>query len=220
MNRQKKLLSLLLVGLALSIGYAYRVANPGSRSTMPGRAAKQKGSEASSQTPLRLNLALLEHNEAPPAEVNRDIFNFKVIPPPPPPPPPKIEKPLPPPPPVVQQAPPTPQVQFNFLGLLDKEGTQVVFLSSGQELFLARPGDRFGSQNQYLLRSISDKQVVIEDGEGTAPILLNIEEPDVGASPGGAGIPAGMPGAFSADGGAMAPPAVRPRFQNFRRPAP
>jgi len=189
MNRQKRILSWLLGLLLLSGVYAWwsspvqQHAEPRSGSPA-GLSNKQSPGAASVPDDATLHLELLARAEEAYGRTERDIFSFKVLAPPPPPPPPKIEQPVPPPPPppveVVQPVAIGPAAaRFDFLGSLQKEGRQLVFLASGQDIYLVAEGQRFGKQDEFLLAGIEDNRIRIEQRGISQQIMVQTAEPDV-----------------------------------------
>lgn len=184
MNRQTRILMLALALLALAGVYAYWALptqqHVGDRRPTGKRASMEKPAVT---TAGGLHLEQLQRSVPQFAGVRRDIFHFKVAPPPPPPPP-KIVQPLPPPPPVAKPVSPPPPVavttvtaaHFNYLGRLNKQGKQLLFLASGKDIYLVAPGDQFGDQKQFLLKSADDDQVVIEQKDLNRPIVINLAE--------------------------------------------
>lgn len=227
MKRQKRLLAVLLLLLAAAVAYAIwatpeqtRIESAGNASGRRGPLPGADGPEGLSGNNHHLALELLQRSVASPVVVERDIFNFKVEPPPPPP---KIERPVPPPPPpvpapVVRQAPPPPVVNFDFLGLLRKGEVPVVFLASGKEIFLVRPGDQFGKQGEYRLVSVTDTRLEIETDPNSPPVIVPLGDPAGGGSD---GRTMGQPTDADDFGGRpVAPPAGRPRLPSFKRYGP
>jgi len=215
MNRQKRLLMLLLALLALAGVYSYwalptqqRVAG----GTRPGNISAPRSSPGATGSGLKVEQLLQSTPES--AGVKRDIFNFKQAPPPPPPPPPKIVNPLPPPPPPVAVQPPpvvAPSVaagQFEFLGQLSKGDKDLWFLASGKDIYLVATGDKFGDQQQFLLKSADKDELTIEQQGLPRPIVIRLAEQDGGGSSArSAGVSYPAPRPVAVPG---APPGARP----------
>jgi len=207
MNREKKLLIWLLGMLCLAGLYAWwaapmqqRVAKPGDKPvSTPGSRPSATGGDSSKATSLHLErLARADDGFG---RIERDIFSFKVVAPPPP----RIVKPVPPPPPVQQSVPvqPVPPVvagpvaaRFDFLGSLEKEGRQLVFLASGQNIYLVAEGQRFGSRDEFLLKSVGTQNLRIEQQGLAQPITVPTAESDArdrSRSVPGIGLPTAAP---------------------------
>jgi len=237
MNRQKRFLMLLLALLALSGAYAYwslptqqRVASEAE----PGARGADRKAVAAAGSGLKLEQ--LQQSVPEFAGVRRDIFNFKKAPPPPPPPPPKIEKPLPPPPPPTITPPPpmaVPSVaaaRFDFLGLLSKGEKDLLFLASGKDIYLVAAGDRFGDQQRFLLKSVDESSIVIEQQGLDHPIVINLMEQDSsGTSVRPSALSRPLPGPAPVVAPTTRPPASQApadtapptqRFRSFKRYRP
>jgi len=237
MNRQKRLLMLLLALLALAGVYSYWALPTQQRATGGPRSGTLSVPRSSPGT-TGSGLTVEQLLQSPPASagVKRDLFNFKKAAPPPPPPPPKIVNPLPPPPPVAAQPPPVaaPSVaaaQFDFLGQLSKGDKDLWFLASGKDIYLVATGDRFGEQQQFLLKSADKDELTIEQQGLNRPIVIRLAEQDGGgasARPAGVSYPAARPVARPSTGVVpprppqtpvdQAPPANR--FRSFKRYRP
>jgi len=190
MNRQKLILSLLLIALALSIGYAFwkspRQGSVAKRKYVPGAAAgKAPGKPAAAAGDKRVRLDLLEGGAATFSGFRRNIFKpifmgeaelaalaarpaAK-----------KIAKAVPPPPPA-PYVPPKDIAKLTFLGFLQKEGRKKVFLSNNSEIFVVKLGDSVAGRYQlvkltddYLtLRStVTGDETVIPIAESRPPVM-------------------------------------------------
>lgn len=190
MTREKKLLLWLLGLLCLAGVYSWwrspvqqRIEKPAGE---PAAAAQSQrpGADREGSRETALHLELLAGGEAGFGRIERDIFSFKAAAPPPPP---RIEQPVPPPPPSVPQpvqsvAPvPTGPVpaRFDFLGSLEKEGRQLVFLASGPNIYLVAEGQRFGGQDEFLLKRVEAQSLSIEQQGIAQPIRVQTVEPEV-----------------------------------------
>ncbi len=209
MNRKRVILAALLGVLVLCLLYAY-VATPRLEKAPP-RTSSQRTQPDTRTTktlkagdkPERINFDFLtaEPEDFPGAK--RDIFRFfqtrpvrvaapvtvietpvvtPVIP----------EKPVVPFE-VVQQS----LSKFTFLGFLEKAGEKTVFLSSGGSLFLAKRGEKFGADQEFLVTNIDGNLLKVRHAgrEGLIEIPL-IEQQKLSASvsspakmPPAAGIP-------------------------------
>lgn len=187
--KRHHLLILLLLGLVGAAVYAIWY-NPSDQARTSPVGHSGKAHQGSLRKPgaqeLALKLELLEGAKDGFSEVKRDIFNFYTPPPAPAPPPPVVKQPLPPPPPVatapaaapiVREAP---AARFRYLGMLDKEGDQAVFLATGKELYIVRNGMRFGKNNQFFIEDLSPEEISIRQQGRTSLIrvsLVEAEEP-------------------------------------------
>lgn len=216
MNRKRMVLAALLGILALCLIYAYlatpRLKKAPPRSDSPrarqvqavGTVSKDQHSKSSQE---RIDFAFLETDSQDFPGAARDVFRFGQRRPPvvapvqmpevqqpvivaPPPPPPPLEEMVPIE--VVQEA----LSQFTFLGFLDKEGEKTIFLSSEGRLFLAKNGEKFGANQEFLIADIDGNllQVRHTGRQGLIEIPL-IEQQKLSASvsspakmPAGAGI--------------------------------
>jgi hypothetical protein len=186
MNRQKLLLILLLGLFVLALAYAYRTTPRQSQvsevdprrpaSTRPEAAA---GRSVSAAEP-RVQLELLVREDDASLGFKRNIFRFRqsATAPLPPPPVPTVAL-LPPPP------PPTPPVaaarqnelaRFTFLGFLLKDGVKSIFLSSNEEIFVVRKGDRFGNNKRFLVTELTPERLTIRQDYDPRPIIIPLVE--------------------------------------------
>lgn len=174
MNRKRLLLIALLVALALSVGYAYR--------TMPRQdrveasrveAHQQKPAPQTKDQPgaakgQRLQFELLGEEAAPFPGAERDIFNFqekKMVAAKPSRPveqPEAAPPPLPPSPPASRQIMQKDLSEFRFLGFLEIADRQMVFLSSGDEIYVVRQGERFGRDQEFEVKDISENILMVQ----------------------------------------------------------
>jgi hypothetical protein len=207
MNRQRLVLAALAAVLVASLCYAFW-AMPRQEKAPPrpavAKPAVSKGKPAKSEpagkvdkqpkvSADRLQLELLNQEPRAFPGAGRDIFRFaggaiavaadvepvEVVPPPPPPPKP----------------PPTPEellrgsvTNITFLGFLEKRATRTVFLTSGDDVYLVKAGERFGKNKELIAREITAKQLVVGwvDGPETVKVqLLENEKLQPAASSGG-----------------------------------
>lgn len=202
MNRQKLVLSLLLLVLAGSIGYSFlrsprqqEVATLKNRPGMVASVTRNKKAPAptAAVNNQSVHLAQLDQAQSGVSGFKRNIFSpiFKEEAPPalklPPPPPPVKLPPLPPPMPQAQPAPPPPppptqaqvdeaeMAKFVFLGYLKKNGEKTVFLSRNNEIILAKKGTRLGSRFQ--VTDLTDEALTIKslttDQQMVIPLVEN-----------------------------------------------
>ena len=191
MNRQKRILSALLVILVLALFYAFwsnptqerGALNSDERTTTEGHGGATRGDRTVSIQTVQLDLLNFEKRKY--AGYKRDIFNFYR---------PKLKKPKP----VVNPAPvaepviikPAPVIdkvaqvkqqlaRFTFLGFLLKDNQRTVFLSKRDELFLVKKGDTFGEESRFEVVEISPEKLTIKqrNTSGLIEIVLVEEEP-------------------------------------------
>ncbi len=201
MNRQKLILTVLLALLGVSSLQFFpdasqkRASAPASSSTTAARvtavprkavsppAAQQRVDER------KLRLDLLDATPPPFAGFRRNIFQpiFREeakpskLPLPAPPVRPALPKPPPPPPavPVPPAAPaPTPVQQemarFTFLGFLKKDNQKTIFLSSSNEIFLVKKGDKIAGK--YEVTNITDEALTIHVLADGSEIIIPLVE--------------------------------------------
>lgn len=203
MNRQKLALSLLLIVLAVSIVVSYfRMPHqkeapslknrPGAPATVLRRGpAPAKGAAVDDSG---VHLALLDRAQPSFGGFRRNIFSpifreekspstLKLPPPPPPPiklppPPPPVPvhapSPPPPPPPTEEQLANQELAKFVFLGFLKKNGEKTVFLSSNNEIFLAKKGSRLGPK--YQVSDLTDDAITIKSVAGGRELVIPLLE--------------------------------------------
>jgi hypothetical protein len=145
--------------------------------------------------PGRLRLDLLDQEGQRFSGFRRNIFSpifreevklppFKPLPPPPRPvaklPPPPPPPPMPMPMPVMPQPPTPDQIadselsKFTFLGFLKKNAERTVFLSSNNEIFLAKKGSKLG--NKFLVTDVTDEAITIKALAGGREIVIPLVE--------------------------------------------
>ena len=210
MNRQKLILTILIGCLAVALIYSYismprqqrapraaftsattaRTAASLRKATVPRQSVQQRVDER------KLRLDLLDGERPKFAGFRRNIFQpifseevkpSKVpLPAPPvrsalpkPPPPPPVTAPVPAPPPA-----PTPVQQemarFTFLGFLQKDGRKTIFLSSNNEIFLVKKGDKIAGK--YEVTNITDEALTIHVlAEGSEIIIPLVENKPLSA---------------------------------------
>ena len=202
MNRQKLILCLLLVVLAGSIVYAFlrspterRVATltyrPGVSVPVPGKGIP--GASRGVAADGRVHLALLDQELPRFAGFRRNIFSpifveevklppFKPLPPPPlpmaivqpPPAPPAPPPPMAPPAPTPDEIAAGELAKFTFLGFLKKGGSRTVFLSSNNEIFLAKKGTTLLSKFQ--VSDLTDDAITIKTIVGGRELVIPLVE--------------------------------------------
>ncbi|MEZ4598979.1 MAG: hypothetical protein R2940_04235 [Syntrophotaleaceae bacterium] len=190
MNRQKKLLYVLLGMFVLALIYA--ISSYPRRERVVGEPAAAVPSQQQVQAPAprtggqqkRLPQVEQEAEVAGTAEVKRNIFE-PLFPPAPPPPPPPVPgtgageggEPAP------QDLPP-PAPPFELLGYVQKNQDQIVFLSRANEVFIVRPEERFGENNQYRIMQAGPDRVIIRE-QGGQETTLFFSEQESGVQQGG-----------------------------------
>ncbi|KAF0218295.1 MAG: hypothetical protein FD174_3048 [Geobacteraceae bacterium] len=196
MNRQKLILSVLLVLLVIVSIYSYlrlprqkTVERLTYTSGAPSQGRKA-GTPAIGVDDKKLHLELLDREQPRFSGFRRNIFmpifheEVKALPPPPPAPPGRPVLPPPPPAPPVTAPPatiaePTPvqkdMAKFTFLGFLKKDNKKTIFLSSNNEIFLVKKGDLI--TGKYEVANITDDALTIsllaEGGEIVIPLVEN-----------------------------------------------
>jgi hypothetical protein len=186
MNRQKMLLSALVMLLMIAVAYAYfRIPKQQRVSRLKyssGNAPDKIKHDTTEQNDKHLNLALLDKQMARQNGFKRNIFRLEPlkssipVPPPPPPPAPAPQPTQPPPPP---PPPPSPvraeMAKFTFLGFLKKEGIKTIFLSKGNEIILVKKGDKIA--NRFEVTNLTDEALTIssttESGQIVIPLVEN-----------------------------------------------
>jgi len=184
MNRQKVLLMVLVGLLALSLLYALWAAPRQQRTSSSGRQPPTAAVGRQVAAPVtavdnRVHLELLARKKEEYPGYKRDIFRFYQPPPKPLPPPVKVAPP--PPPPVVEPPPVTLEVQrelarFTFLGFLRKSGQKTIFLSSGDDIFVVKKGDRFGKEKSFVITDLTPEKLTIRQDEDPRPIVISLVE--------------------------------------------
>ncbi len=184
MNRQKLLLSLLLVLLALSVAYSYwkmpRQKSVAKLTYGPGSTAKSRMVTAKPLPPeMRVRLDLLDREPESFSGFKKNIFGAigqgKTVPvkhaa--------KASNPvvhLPAPPPVPQISPvQRDMAQLTFLGFLKKDNKKTIFLSGNNEIFLVKKGDTI--MGRYLVADITDEALTIRSSlDGSVTVIPLIE---------------------------------------------
>lgn len=198
MNRQKVILAILLLLLALAIIYSFarqpRPKRVASLKYAPGAAALSSKSTSKApvaQTENKLHLELLDKELSRFSGFRRNLFKpifhediklplqasapfgKPILPVPPPPP-----KPLPPlTPPQTAEATPIQRdmAKFTFLGFLKKDNKKTIFLSNDKEIFLVKKGDTIAGK--YEVSNLTEEALTIhplvEGGEIIIPLVEN-----------------------------------------------
>jgi hypothetical protein len=196
MNRQRLILTVLLVLFSASLFYGY-LRMPRQKTIdklkyqtgmVATRAESKPGKDNDTE---RVRVDLLDRAPGFAATGGKNIFQslfsdeiIKVPVPLPPPPPPPAKKPVPPPlPPVQAQAAvvieQTPLqrdlANFTFLGFLKKDSLKKIFLTNGKEIFVVKKGDKIA--NKYDVTSLTDDSLTItslqDSGEIVIPLIEN-----------------------------------------------
>lgn len=192
MNRKPLILAVLLLILALSLGYSF-IMTPRQNKVPPlakgefrRTATAAKGAAEGTSGLLRLDTALLDMRPEPFPGVKRNLFRSTS--PPPLAPPPKVvteatpQPVIPPPtvvaPPIVQpvETPARALARFTFLGYLQRGEARSIFLSSAGEIFVVHPGDRFGRRREFQVMTLSATQMVIRQGDDPRDIVVQLVE--------------------------------------------
>ncbi len=186
MSRQRLFLLLMLGLLGLALGYAYWATPRQQR--VAGGPAKPAGTAAPRSTSTAevpkgtLRLDLLEREEADFPGFSRDLFDLKKPKPPAPATPPVAApspfKPMPVAAPVDQEAGSVARAlgQFVFLGFLQKDGTKTLFLGNQGEIFVAKKGDAFGKQKEFVIAEVGTETLTIRQESGPGVITVSLVE--------------------------------------------
>jgi hypothetical protein len=183
MNRQKLLLTILVGIFVLALVYAFwaaprqaKVAGTGPRRpAAPSPQAVATKPSAEDETRVKLEL-LARENEASP-DFKRNIFRFwqpapKPLPLPPPPPPPPVPAGEILAPAEIQKE----LARFTFLGFLLRDGVKTIFLSSSEEIFVVKKGDRFGKNGRFLVTELTPEALTIRQNDDPRPITVPLVE--------------------------------------------
>jgi hypothetical protein len=181
MNRQKLLLSVLLVLLALSVIYSIwkmpRQKTVTKLAFTPGSAAKrQKVQESAAVDESRVHLDLLDRKAENFSGFKKNIFGpiiqeQKT---------PVAKRPTPAirPAPAVQVPQPSPiqrdMAQFTFLGFLKKDNKKTIFLTSNNEIFLVKKGDIIAGK--YQVTDVTDEMMTIRSSINGGEIIIPLVE--------------------------------------------
>jgi hypothetical protein len=187
MNRQKLVLSVLLALFAISLVYSFwRMPRQKSVSSVQQAPGAATGKSVTSGRQIfgdkKLRLDLLEQPTGQFSGFKRNIFQplFHQKSLDLPGPPPQTAKPLPMP--VPSQVIPVPQpspvqrdmAQFTFLGYMKKDNRKTIFLTSNNEIFLVKKGDRIAGK--YEVVNISDEMIAIRSLEHSGEIIIPLIE--------------------------------------------
>ena len=201
MNRQRLILVVLLLLLALSMMYGYakypRQKTVDKLTFVPGKQPRPVPAKVGNKVDDgRIMLALLDAGHPAGVGYRKNIFRplfrdeTRVMPlPPPPPPKPLPSLPPPPPPAPVAVAPPAPaeptpvqrdMARFTFLGFLKKDGRKTIFLSSNKEIFVVKKGDKIAGK--YEVANVTDDLLTISTlGDGGQIIIPLVENKPLSA---------------------------------------
>jgi len=187
MNRQKLVLSVLLALFAVSLVYSFwRMPRQKTVSTLTHTPGAAPGKTVTSGQKVfddkKLRLDLLERSTGQFSGFKRNIFQplfqeKRIVHAGPPA---RTAKPVPLPAP--SQAIPSPQpspvqrdmAQFTFLGFLKKDNRKTIFLTSNNEIFLVKKGDRIAGK--YEVVNISDEMIAIHSLENNGEIIIPLIE--------------------------------------------
>ncbi|HEY5512847.1 MAG TPA: type II secretion system protein PulP, partial [Geomonas sp.] len=97
-----------------------------------------------------------------------------VLPLPPPPPAPPAPAPAPPPAPTAEDIAAGELAKFTFLGFLKKNGERTVFLSSNNEIFLAKKGSNLGTKFQ--VTDLTEDAITIKSVAGGRELVIPLLE--------------------------------------------
>lgn len=191
MSRQKWTLVVLLLILLLAAGYGYLTwprqqrVSPQPAMRPSATAVQTRATASERKTTVRLRSDLLERTAQGPSRTLRNPFGaslpaapkpVEVKPPPPPPPPPVVVAPVVDPLPVIPTETQVQLARFTFRGYLEKDRVKTIFLSSAEEIFVVKKGDRFGDQGQFLVVDLSATQLKIRQGDEANIIVVPLVE--------------------------------------------
>lgn len=238
-NRKKLILFPLLGVLAILMGRAvFRDSQPEPQATAPA-AARPAPRPVAQGTPAPpgdnegVRLDLLNREREPYQGTRHDLFaplftvttkpakpSMPAVPPPPPLPRIPALPPLPAPPPLPGTPSPAMAAQqelarFTYLGFLEKRGAKSIFLSSGDEIFVVKQGDRFGRGRQFQVAQLTPDRLVVRQESDPRPITIPLVE-QAPLTPSGGRFGGGRVGASPSFPGGMqggeAPPAPEGDF--------
>jgi len=184
MNRQKMLLSILVVMFFLAVAYAY-LFTPKQQTVnqlkyTSGSAPERSKPGTAQPNDNRIHLSLLDRQITRSSDNKRNIFwlaplrsiTRTPLPPPPPPPLPPSHITPPPPPPVSPAR--AEMAKFTFLGFLKKEGRKIIFLSRGTEIILVKKGDTI--DNRFKVTDLTDEALTISSTSESGQIVIPLVE--------------------------------------------
>ena len=189
MNRQRAILTALLIIFACSIVYSVLQMPKQERVEkliyQPGMTAKPVTSAKSRDADVaRVRLDLLERGGGTLPGGGRNIFRALYdistkktlipLPPPPPPPPPPV-KILVPPPQVIEPTPMQREMAtFTFLGFLKKDNKKTIFLSTGNEIFVVKKGDKI--LGKYDVTAVTEDALTITSIQSGGEVVIPLAE--------------------------------------------
>jgi hypothetical protein len=65
---------------------------------------------------------------------------------------------------------------FTFLGFLLKDGVKTIFLSSNNEIFVVKKGDRFGKDKHFLVTELTPEMLTIRQNDDPRSITVPLAE--------------------------------------------
>jgi hypothetical protein len=154
----------------------------------PGAAGKP-GAASPGSVAQSVHLAQLEQELPRFSGFRRNIFSpifreelkpppFKPLPLPPrpvlPPPPTTPPPPVVPPPPTKEELDNRELAKFTFLGFMKKDGAKTVFLSSNNQIFLAKKGSMLGTKFQ--VSDLTDDAISIKTVDGGRELIIPLVE--------------------------------------------
>lgn len=192
MNRQKVVLTVLLVMFACSVVIGY-LRMPRQKSVekltyVSGMKVPVARQVQGTKDENRVHLELLDRRPPAGVTVRRNLFSSLFAPevkkplvPLPPPPPPPVKPPVamePPPPPAPMVVEPTPlqreMARFTFLGFLKKDNRKTIFLSNDKEIFLVKKGDKI--LGKYDVTSLTEEALTISSLQDGGEIIIPLVE--------------------------------------------
>jgi hypothetical protein len=181
---KKTLAVLLLLGFALSLGYAF-TSFPRQRSLPPSGAGKFDRASRRASEPLSHSPGIARSGEKESGrgyagfktDLFRPLFEKPPALPEPKPSLPEAEKKAPPEP-VLPPAPPAADrlAGFTYLGQVNRGTQRSIFLKGKGRIFIVKVGDDFGEKNEFRLAEVTEKEIRIETGELSGLIRIPLQK--------------------------------------------
>ncbi len=182
---KKTFAALLLLGFALSLGYAF-TSFPRQRSLPPSGKERSRKTSSRESEPLSHSPRIARSGEKASGrgyagfrtDLFRPLFEKPPAPPEPKPSPPEDTKKVPPPEPVMPPAPPAADrlASFTYLGQINRGTQRSIFLKGKGRIFIVNVGDDFGEKNEFRLAQVTEKEIRIETGELSDLIRIPLQE--------------------------------------------
>lgn len=181
---KKTLAILLLLGFALSLGYAFtsfprQRSLPPSGTEKPGRTSR-RASESLSHSPRIARSGEKESGRGYSGfrtDLFRPLYEKPPAPPEPKPSPLETAKKAPPEPVLPPVSPAADRLaSFTYLGQVNRGTQRSIFLKRKERIFIVKVGDDFGEKNEFLLAQVTEKEIRIETGELTDLIRIPLQK--------------------------------------------